>query len=107
MTTDVPSFELAVDADEARVTFTPRGELDLATAPELEDKVLGAIREAGRQVVLDLRELSFMDSSGVRVLVSAHGAGSFVVVRPSRDSEVDRIIEISGIEGALDMVDEP
>jgi len=112
MTTDVPSFELAVDADDGRVTFTPRGELDLATAPELEDKVLFAIREGGRQVVLDLRELSFMDSTGVRTIVSAHQAADesgceLRVVRPARESPVSRVIEISGIDEALGLVDEP
>ena len=112
MTTDVPSFELSVDSDEERVTFTPRGELDLATAPELEDKVLGALREGGRQVVLDLRELSFMDSTGVRTIVAAHqtaeqGGCELRVVRPDRDSPVSRVIEISGIDEALGLVDEP
>ena len=51
--------------------FVVRGELDLATAPQLEEALVSAI-EAGDEVVLDLRELEFMDSSGVRVLVVAH-----------------------------------
>jgi|1186.fasta_scaffold859446_1 anti-sigma B factor antagonist len=112
MNTDVPSFELAVDSADGRVTFTPRGELDLATAPELEEKVLGAVRDAARTVVLDLRELTFMDSTGVRTIVSAHQAAEesgceLLVVRPARESPVSRVIEISGIDEALGLVDEP
>jgi len=42
---DIPSFELGVESAGERVTFIPRGELDLATAPELEHRVLGAVRE--------------------------------------------------------------
>ena len=112
MSTDVPSFELTVDTDDGRVTFTPRGELDLATAPELEERVLEALREGGRQVVVDLRELSFMDSTGVRTIVAAHQTAEqsgceLRVVRPARDSPVSRVIEISGIDEALGLVDEP
>ena len=112
MTTDVPSFELAVETGEDRVTFIPRGELDLATAPELEEKVLAALRDGQAEVVLDLRELTFMDSTGVRTIVAAHqvseesGQG-LRVVRPPRDSAVSRVIEISGIDDALGLVDAP
>jgi anti-sigma B factor antagonist len=112
MATDLPSFELGIDSADERVTFIPRGELDLATAPELEDKVLGAVRDGGRAVVLDLRELTFMDSTGVRPIVAAHQVAEQTgnhlrVVRPPRDSAVSRVIEISGIDEALGLVDEP
>jgi len=112
MTTDVPSFELVVDSGGGRVTFTPRGELDLATAPELEDKVLTAVRDASQPVILDLRELTFMDSTGVRTIVAAHQTAEssgceLRVVRPARESPVSRVIEISGIDEALGLVDEP
>lgn len=112
MTTDLPSFELAVETGEDRVTFIPRGELDLATAPEVEEKVLSALREGHAAVVLDLRELTFMDSTGVRTIVAAHqvseeAGGGLRVVRPPRDSAVSRVIEISGIDDALGLVDAP
>ena len=112
MTTDVPSFELVIDTGEDRVTFTPRGELDLATAPELEEKVLAAVTDGTRTVVLDLRELTFMDSTGVRTIVAAHqvseqSGNELRVVRPPRESAVSRVIEISGIDDALGLVDEP
>lgn len=112
MTTDVPSFELGIDAGDERVTFIPRGELDLATAPELEELVLATLRDGERQVVLDLRELTFMDSTGVRTIVAAHHVAEETghdlrLVRPSCESAVFRVIEISGIDEALGLVDEP
>jgi anti-sigma B factor antagonist len=112
MSTDVPAFELAVDRADERVTFIPKGELDLATAPELEDQVLEAVRSGGATVVLDLRELTFMDSTGVRTIVAAHQIAEETghelrVVRPPRDSAVSRVIEISGIDDALGLVDAP
>jgi anti-anti-sigma factor len=112
MAADVPSFELDVEDDNGRVAFIPRGELDLATAPEVEERVLAAVRSGDRQVVLDLRQLTFMDSTGVRTIVAAHKAAEETgtdlrVIRPSPDNPVSRVIEISGIDEALGLVDEP
>lgn len=112
MTTDLPSFALGVDSAGGRVIFTPRGELDLATVPEMETLVLDAVRSAASPVVVDLRELTFMDSTGVRTIVAAHQLAEesgcdLKVVRPARDSAVARVIEISGIGDALGLVDAP
>lgn len=111
MATDLPSFELDIDTSDERVTFIPRGELDLAVAPELEEKVLAAIQEGNLGVVLDLRELTFMDSTGVRTIVAAYQVSgktghALKIVRPPRNSPVARVIEISGIDEALGLVDE-
>ncbi len=110
MSADVPSFELEVREDGDRTRFVPRGELDLATAPELEGRMLPAIRD-GESVVLDLGELTFMDSTGVRTIVAAHQAAKeagsdLAVVRPPSESPVSRVIEISGIAEALGLVDQ-
>jgi anti-sigma B factor antagonist len=105
------AFSVGRHEEEQRVVFVPRGELDLATAPEFEAAIVGAL-EAGRRVVVDLRELEFMDSSGVRVLITAHAkAGEdsdrLTLVRPAPGGSVERILEIAGIDQALRMVDEP
>jgi anti-sigma B factor antagonist len=105
------AFSVGRHEEEQRVVFVPRGELDLATAPEFEAAIVGAL-EAGRRVVVDLRELEFMDSSGVRVLITAHAkAGEdsdrLTLVRPAPGGSVERILEIAGIDEALRMVDEP
>lgn len=62
-----------VTTDEVRSVPVVRvsGELDLSTAPELQDR-LSELCSGDRSVVLDLTDLSFIDSSGLGVLVSAH-----------------------------------
>lgn len=113
MAADIPSFAIDERAAAGLRHFVPRGELDLATAPELEQRVLGALRSgANGTVVLDLRELTFLDSTGVRTIVAAHQVAKDVgvelrLVRPSEESTVWRVIEISGIDGALGLVDAP
>ena len=104
-------FSIAASDRDGRAHLTLRGELDLATAPELEQLVNEHI-DAGREVVVDLRGLEFMDSSGIRVLVAAHaragrtGARLFVV-RPVPGNAVAKIVEVSGLDGELNIVDDP
>jgi anti-sigma B factor antagonist len=100
---------VSVDATGPRTVVAVRGELDLATAPELEAAVLPPLK-AGTDTALDLRELEFMDSTGVRVIVAAHlaaqehAASLTVAVVP--DGPVARVLEISGLDVVLDVVDD-
>jgi anti-anti-sigma factor len=62
--------ETSAERDSARIAVV--GELDLATVPILESEV-NAQRAAGfRRVILDLRELQFIDSSGLRCILDCH-----------------------------------
>ena len=107
----VEPFAIDVDDRDDRVVVTPRGELDMATAPELEQAIMPRLHD-GRWVLLDLRTLDFIDSSGLRVVVGAHRAaeergGRFTCVRGAPGSTVHRIVEIAGIDGVIEMVDDP
>jgi anti-anti-sigma factor len=77
------------------------GELDMATADRLADVLRAALEEA-RHIVLDFSAVSFMDSSGLRVLLEAagkqNGTGPLVVRDPS--SQVRRVLDISIPGGA-------
>jgi anti-anti-sigma factor len=110
MSIDPTGFSLSTIERDGRVVLALRGELDLATAPELEQTITERLA-ADKHVVVDLRELEFMDSSGLRILVAAHaraagGAARFAVVRPPADGPVARILAIAGVDGELEMVDE-
>jgi anti-sigma B factor antagonist len=103
-------FSVTVARDGDRAVIAVRGELDLATAPELEAALLPDLREGG-SALLDLRGLEFMDSTGVRVIVAAHHAaqehgGTLALVRTAPDGPVARVLEISGLDAVLDMVDD-
>ena len=110
MNEDVFSVATRQGRDDA-VIVGMRGDLDIASVPEV-DAVLAEIAKPGSRIVLDLRELTFMDSTGVRTIVAAHQLAEesgcdLRVVRPPRDSPVARVIEISGIGEALGLVDAP
>lgn len=96
-------FDLTVARDESGACrLTLRGELDLATAPRLEH----ALEEAGGDVLLDLRGLTFMDSTGVRVLLeAAEGYAPRLRMILPDDGEVRVTIEETGIAPLLPLVD--
>ena len=111
MATPPDEFSIATSARDGRTHLTLRGELDLATAPELEQLVNERL-DAGEEVVVDLRALEFMDSSGIRVLVAAHARAGrsgtrLIVVRPAPGTAVAKIVDVSGLDGELNIVDDP
>lgn len=66
--------ELTIETTRDRETLTLvlRGELDLASAPTLRRHLHGAQASGAHRVVVDLRELEFLDSAGLHVLLDAH-----------------------------------
>jgi anti-anti-sigma factor len=97
-------FDLTVtrDADGAS-RLTLRGELDLGSAGRLEQ----ALAEADGDVLLDLRGLTFMDSTGVRVLLeTAERSGAGLRILPPEEGEARVTIEETGIGPLLPLVRE-
>jgi anti-anti-sigma factor len=75
------------------------GELDLVTAPQL-GQVLREAQLSARLVVLDLRELTFMDSSGVHVILDAasgarQASGRLILVRGP--AHIDRLLALTDV----------
>jgi anti-sigma B factor antagonist len=87
--------------------LTPIGELDLATAPLLESAFDAAFRdEDAEMIVVDLTELSFMDSAGIHLLIRMHaaceGADRLRVVNGS--PSVDRLLDLTGVSDRLPII---
>lgn len=83
------------------------GELDLATASRLR-QTLEEAQAYARMVVLDLRELTFMGSAGVHVILDAaadarQAAGRLILVRAP--AQVDRVLTLTGVPGQVLIVD--
>jgi anti-sigma B factor antagonist len=111
MATPPEEFAISTSEIEGRAHVTLRGELDLATAPELEDVLTERI-DRSQEVVVDLRSLEFMDSSGIRVLVAAHARAGrtgtrLFIVRPRPESAVGKIVDVSGLDRELNILDDP
>ena len=90
------------------LTIGLEGELDIATAPAFERLLRDVERDRWPTVAVDLRHLSFIDSSGTRVLLGANDrigrlGGRMVFRHPSR--AVRRTLAAIGVDGILDLTD--
>ena len=102
MAIEFAAWDEQVDAQKRVVGV--RGEIDLFTAPEFKQRVNAAIEAGTRLVVVDLNEASFIDSSSLGILISAHKRlkmrGDLLVVA----CEVPAILNtfsITGLDGVL------
>ena len=96
---DVDGLRIDVAPDRDVVHVAPVGEIDLATVGRLDEQ-LRELREAGfRRLVLDLRDVGFMDSTGLRLILTLDalaredGTDFGLVGGPP---PVQRVFEISG-----------
>jgi anti-anti-sigma factor len=103
---------LHLDADEGdgRITLALRGELDISSAPTLEE-ALGRLEGSGPPVLLiDLRALEFMDSTGLRTIVAAdqraRAEGRRLAIVRGPDA-VNRIFSVTRLDERLEIVDDP
>lgn len=66
------TFHVEVKPDSDRVLVCPAGEVDLATADTLEREIVELVQNGFDRVVIDLRAITFIDSTGIRALLNAH-----------------------------------
>ncbi len=86
-----------------------RGELDLSTVPVVDGELARA-PETHPLIVLDLRELEFIDSTGLHMLIQADkraraSGGRVMIVQGT--PQVRRVLELTRIAEHLEVVDEP
>jgi anti-sigma B factor antagonist len=108
MSTRSPAFGVRARAVERAHVVSPRGELDLYSAPAVR-AALARRAEPCEAVVLDLRELTFCDTSGVRLVIETlqelHATGTrFAIVRGTPD--VQRVFALARMDDRLPFFDE-
>ena len=86
------------------------GELDLASGPELETELDQLSGPETKLVVIDLRKLDFMDSTGLSIIVRAHQRMAsegceMGLVKGSQ--QVQRLLDLTGVADRLRLVDTP
>jgi anti-sigma B factor antagonist len=104
-----PFFRIVVQPEPERVRVILHGEFDLATVAQLETQV-DELRAGGASaIVLDLRQLSFMDSTGLRLLLRLDAESRANGLRFSIvDSEgpVRRLLELTRMDERLQYADD-
>jgi anti-sigma B factor antagonist len=93
------------ELDRRTCALTADGEIDLASAPRLKRALTGAFDAGYSQVVLDLSQVTFIDSTALGVLVGVKrglDAPARLVIAGVHGG-VARIFELSGLDGMFDI----
>jgi anti-sigma B factor antagonist len=98
---ELEPFSVEVVPDRERVVVVPRGELDMATV----DQVAGAIDELVARgfaaIVLDLRATSFLDCSGVHLVLRETARTDARVTLIDGAPEIGRVLDVVGVRHLL------
>jgi anti-anti-sigma factor len=111
MTSRAPQrFEVVAAQLQKAPAVAVRGEVDIAAVPALESALDGAVRDSAGAFVLDLCEVEFLDSSGLRLILRARALlarkdRALVIVCPL--GRVRRLFDESGIADLLFLYSSP
>jgi anti-sigma B factor antagonist len=103
------SFSIQSARIHAGIMLSVRGELDLATAPVVEGE-LQRVEAEHEVVAIDLRQVDFIDSSGLHVLIKAReraaGSGRRLVLLQG-SPQVRRVLSLTGLVDQMEVMDDP
>ncbi|MFE9610240.1 STAS domain-containing protein [Streptomyces sp. NPDC006012] len=108
----VVAFKVTEDEHGGWAVLRVSGELDLVTSPVLRQRVHDAVAEGQRQLVVDLSDVFFCDSSGVGVLIGSRRLmrscrGRLRLILPARGAEdgshVNRVLGALGVRRLFDI----
>jgi anti-anti-sigma factor len=102
------ALSISTTAEGDRSVISVGGEIDVHTCSELEDAVRKAYGSGGAKVVLDVAGVGFIDSSGLRSLITlqqeaAGTEGTLQLRSPSRP--VLRLLEVTGLTAMFPLTD--
>jgi anti-sigma B factor antagonist len=94
-------FGVEIRPDRERVIVAPRGELDLETVGQLAEAIDGVVDSGFRDVVLDLRRLGFIDSTGLHLVVAQARRSDATIRVIDGTDPIARVFDLSGIRDAI------
>lgn len=91
-------FEADIEVRGDDLWILPRGDLDIAGAPELEEALRLALASDAKSIVVDLRGLEMLDSTGLRALVQAQSDETGERISFVQGNElVQGVLRVSGL----------
>jgi len=105
---DFRPFTVEVEPQREVVRVCPCGEVDLATVDDVREQVDELLSAGFTRVLLDLRQISFLDSTGLRLiieLVQSSQADGWQFVLIDGSAPVRRVFDVTGLRDQLPFVD--
>ena len=104
---DIPQgFELKLTRDASDTTIRVSGELDIGTAGQVGEALNAAAGDPGGLIVLDLSDVTFMDSSGLGVLLehARLSAANGNRLRLTSSPSVEALLDLSGLRAHFEPI---
>ena len=103
-------FGVTIEQHESAVHLLLTGELDISTAQLLEDDLRRVEAERPELIVIDLQELAFLDSTGLRLLIMADARAReegrrLAIVRGNE--MIRRVLRLTRLDERLTVVEDP
>jgi anti-anti-sigma factor len=103
-----PPFDVQIEQDPTGISVRVRGDIDIATIRSLEDARERVLAKAPRSVLIDLRAVGFVDSSGLKFLLetlarSQQEGWTLQILRPAETAM--KVFMITGADKHLPFVD--
>jgi anti-anti-sigma factor len=103
-------LEIITEQREGQTRMALVGELDIASVPRFEEGLTEVEGDSPGTLVLDLRQVEFIDSTGLRAVIAADERARsvgrrFIVVRGP--AAVERVFSVTQLDQRLDFVDDP
>jgi anti-sigma B factor antagonist len=107
MTQATATFTVLTAARSGECVVKAEGEIDVATAPQLRDLLLAELDAAPERLIVDMADVSFIDSSGLSALIDAFKQGQSTAIQmflraPSRG--VNLVLGVSGLDKVFPVV---
>jgi len=103
------ALTVTVREDERCVVVVASGELDIATAPILRESLERCTRRPVARVVVDLRQVGFIDSTGLRLLLTtaAQATERRIELALLPGEAVTRLLDLTRLRSRFSLADEP
>ena len=98
-------FEVVVRPDRSRVIVSPAGEIDLATVDQVQESIEQAVAAGFAKIVLDLRNVEFLDSTGLRLILEHVQREDTDFAVAEGPAGVQRVFEVAGVLDRIPFVD--
>jgi anti-anti-sigma factor len=104
------SLEVTTEKHRMQTRIVLTGELDIASSKVLEEQLAAVETNSPEALVLDLRRVDFIDSTGLRALIAAderaRAAGRRLVIARGPGA-VERLLTVTELDRRLEVIDDP
>ncbi|MFA5527055.1 MAG: STAS domain-containing protein [Peptostreptococcales bacterium] len=98
MSLDIKSYD---NEDARKWILEPKGDIDIASATQLKETLGNLLEKKAQDILLDFRQLDYIDSTGLGIIIGAHGkmkesGNRITIINPK--ANIQKLLVITGLD---------